>query len=340
MPNTLTQRPGVYSDLEASGIRYSAGKGRAAGLLCQCDSVAPGMYTVASAFAASAAFGAEESITELCSLMLKNGASSVVCSVYGSEDDGEEAAERFKTEESAYVLVCGSDTKEEQQALLGAAVSASAQRREKICVFGMESGDVDELTQRAAGFNSERAVLIGLPSGEGVAAAAAAAGAICAIADVAAPVVDIALDGVTVSGMFSDEDFDALILGGVTPVESFGGEVSISRGVTTRTLTGGTYDQSFRELTTILIADEVIPGIRASLEAMFRRAKNTAATREAIRTQVILELEQRIAGEIIESYGTVSAQADSQDPTLCLVSFDFVVAHGLNRVHLSAVITV
>jgi len=340
VPSSLTQRPGVYSDLEASEVRYSSGKGRTAGLLCLCDAVAPGLYTVASAFAASATFGAYEKITELCSLLLKNGASAVVCSVYDSETTPEEAASAFLTEESAYVLACGSSELAVQTALLSVAAGASAQRREKICVFGMENADIASLTERAAALNSERAVLVGVPSGDGVGAAAAAAGAICAISDVAAPVVDISLEGVTAEGMYSDDDFDALIVGGVTPVEAFGGAVSVSRGVTTRTTTGGSYDTSFRELTTILIADEVIPGIRESLTAMFRRAKNTAATREAIRTQVILELESRILSEIIESYGTVTALADAEDPTLCLVSFDFVVAHGLNRVHLSAIITV
>lgn len=340
MPSSLTQRPGVYSDLEASEVRYGSGKGRAAGLLCLCDAVAPGMYTVASAFAASATFGANEEITALCALLLKNGASSVVCSVYDSQSDPKDAADLFLTEENAYVLACGSDDMEVQTVLLDAAAGASAQRREKICVFGMTDTDIGQLTARAAALNSERAVLIGIPAGDGIGAAAAAAGAICAISDPAAPVVDIQLEGVTVSGMYADSDFDTLIIGGVTPVEAFGGAVSISRGVTTRTTTGGAYDTSFRELTTILIADEVIPGIRAGLTSLFRRAKNTAATREAIRTQVILELENRVLSETIDSYGTVTAQADTEDPTLCLVTFDFVVAHGLNRVHLSAVITV
>lgn len=340
MPSSLTQRPGVYSDLEASEVRFSSAKGRAAGLLCLCDAVSPGLYTVASAFGASATFGAEEDISALCALLLKNGASAVVCSVYNSDTDPAEAADLFRTEESAYVLACGSGDNQVQSALLAAAAAASAQRREKICVFGADTCDVQELTEKAAALNSERAVLVGVLSGDGIMAAAAAAGAVCAISDVAAPVVDITLEGVSAKGMFADEDYDALILGGVTPIESYGGDTVISRGVTTRTMTDGIYDTTFRELTTILIADEVIPGIRTSLADLFRRAKNTAATREAIRTQVILKLEERVMNEIIDSYGAVTAQADAEDPTLCLVTFDFVVAHGLNRVHLSAILTV
>lgn len=86
--------------------------------------------------------------------------------------------------------------------------------------------------------------------------------------------------------------------------------------------------------------DEVIPGIRDALRARFTRAKNTAQSRSAIRSQVIVELEKRVAQEIITDYEDVTVTAVEDEPTVCLVEFAFTVAHGLNQIWLSAHITI
>ena len=143
-----------------------------------------------------------------------------------------------------------------------------------------------------------------------------------------------------VSQLYSDNDIDLLVRGGVTPLEAVGGVVSPVRGITTRTTTGGVQDATWRELTTIRIVDDVIPTVRDALRARFRRAKNTEQSRGAIRSQVVLELENKLAREIITGYGEVSVEADADNPTVCLVDFSFTVAHGLNQIWLSAHITV
>lgn len=65
----------------------------------------------------------------------------------------------------------------------------------------------------------------------------------------------------------------------MTPLETLAGACYVVRGVTTRTKTGGVVDNTWRELTTILVVDEVIPGIRNALRAKFNRAKNTVQSR-------------------------------------------------------------
>ena len=90
----------------------------------------------------------------------------------------------------------------------------------------------------------------------------------------------------------------------------------------------------------MLIIDDVIPSVRSALRLKFPRVKNTAQTRGAIRTQVIIELESKLKKETIDSYGAVTAVADESDPTVCNVGFEFAVAHGLNRIILSARISV
>ena len=91
---------------------------------------------------------------------------------------------------------------------------------------------------------------------------------------------------------------------------------------------------------TARVVDDVIPGLRSALRARFRRAKNTPQSRGAIRTQVVLELENKLAREIITGYDGVEVTADSGDPTRCLVDFSFAVAYGLNQIWLTAHITV
>ena len=63
-------------------------------------------------------------------------------------------------------------------------------------------------------------------------------------------------------------------------------------------------------------------------------------TRGAVRSQVIMELENRLRAQIIDSYGEVTVSAAEEDPTVCLVEFSFAVAHGLNQIVLTAHITI
>lgn len=156
----------------------------------------------------------------------------------------------------------------------------------------------------------------------------------------------VPLNGAEIRGLgglgtaYTDNDIDLLVRGGVTPLESTAGTVSPVRGITTRTTTGGAADTTWRELTTILIVDDVIPAVRQALRSKFARAKNTAQSRSAIRSQVIVELEKKVAEEIIDSYGEVTVTASEDDPTVCLVEFSFAVAHGLNQIYLTVHITV
>ena len=139
---------------------------------------------------------------------------------------------------------------------------------------------------------------------------------------------------------YDDREVNLLVQGGVTALEMLAGSCYVVRGVTTRTKTGGAADATWRELSTILVVDEVIPGIRSALRAKFSRAKNTPQSRGAIRSLVVMELEKRVGREVIDGYEDVTVSALDSDPTVCLVEFAFTVAHGLNQVWLSAHITV
>lgn len=345
MNMTDHERPGVYSSYDASAIVSGSGTGKTVGLVGVgvCEKMGT-MIPISRQEEAVTAFGGNAALTELVRLLLLNGAAAVRAVAVTDTEDYAAAFAALEGEEDVSIVVCDSETLTVQQALRDSVTAASQARRERICVLpGGKGEDVSALVTRAQAINSERAVVTA-PSpqdGDGARVAAAVAGAIAGERDPAVPMGGAALKGVgDIAARYSDNEIDLLVRGGVTAVENVGGRVSIVRAVTSRTKTGEVSDATWRELTTIRIVDDVIPTVRNSLRSRFNRAKNTEQGRNAIRDQVVVELENKRSREIITGYDAVTVSALSEDPTVCLVEFSFTVAHGLNQIWLSAHITV
>ena len=352
MSVTTHQRPGVYSSYDASALISGSGGGRLVGLAAVNTAAPSGKaQTITSYDKAAAAFGSggDEDMAQLIRLALSNGASGVVAVPVADTAGYQAAFDTLAGIEDLAVIICGSTELAVQQKLRASVIQAAGERRERLAVVAGAAGEtVEELIDRAGGLNCERVVLTA-PGGvdregkaiSGLCVAAAAAGAIAGERDPAVPLGGAQLFGLYgLEGRYSDNELDLLILGGVTPVESVGGGVSVVRGVTTRTKTGDTADATWRDLATIRVVDDVISSLRSALRAKFRRAKNTQNGRSAIRAQVVLGLEDKLAREIITGYEDVAVTADTEDPTRCLVDFSFTVAHGLNQIWLTAHITV
>lgn len=346
--SNLHERPGVYSVYDTSSVVSGGRAAKAIGVAAKASKGTVGQaVTVTGRSAGLAAFGEDTApgMSTILDLLFAGGASKVTAVRVADEGTAEDYQAAFAAlgKEDVQVLVCDSGELEVQKALRAAVEEASALRHERIAVAGCAGADVEALVSRAAELNSERVVLVGPDaldrSGKtisGVFAAAAVAALAAAGGDPAVP-----LNGAEVKGLgglaqdYDDGDIDRLIRGGVTPLECVAGVVSPVRGITTRTTTGGAEDATWRELTTILIVDDVIPAVRNALRSKFSRSKNNARSRAAIRSQVIVELEKKRAAEIIDGYDEVSVSASQEDPTVCLVEFGFSVAHGLNQVRLT-----
>lgn len=341
---TRHERPGVYSSYETSSLTAaSVGGGKVAVIAAALQAEVGTVYQWTSYSRASGDVG-DCALSRLAQLAIRNGAGTV----YGvpvQDGDYEAAFAAAAAIEDAGILVCDSTDLTVQQALKTMVQECSAARRERIAVVGGAAGETaGELVKRAAQLNCERMVLVAPGAGDGsggAACAAAVAGAIAGGSDPALPLGGAQLYGLEgLERVCDDGEIDLLIQGGVTPLEMLAGSYYVVRGVTTRTTTGGAADATWKELTTILVVDEVIPGLRNALRAKFSRVKNTAQTRGAIRSQTVMELEKRVSREIIDGYEDVTVSALEDDPTVCLVEFAFTVAHGLNQVWLSAHITV
>ena len=347
MMMTTHERPGVYSSYEASSLTAAASRGAAVAVIAPADQAEEGRVYLWTSYSQAVADVGDCELSQMAQLAIRNGAGQVYGIAAGQ--DYEEALETAAQVEDAAVMVCGSTELSVQKALKNTVEECSAARRERIAVVGGKAGEsVEQLVARAKELNSERIILAapGSVDGSGTAVggalcAAALAGAIAGNADPALPMGGAQLYGLSgLETAYRDGDIDALVRGGVTPLETLAGACFVVRGVTTRTSSGGVPDATWRDLTTILVVDEVVPGIRNALRAKFSRSKNTAQTRGAIRSQTVLELEKRVNAEIIDRYEDVTVSPSEDDPAICLVEFAFTVAHGLNQIWLSAHITV
>ena len=347
-----SERPGVYSSIDVSSALTGSGAGRTVGIAARAETgTAAKVVSVSSYAEAVNAFGAESELASLIKILFMNGAPKVAAAPAAVSEEptteGYTAAFAALMEDADIgVMICASHDANVHLALKTALTGANENGKYRIGVVEAQ-GEAAELAALAEDLNCEMMVMVGpcAADADGQAVpgviSAATAGQIAAAADPALPLNGAQLYGPEgLCTAFTDANIDTLVRSGVTPVENISGEFFVVRGVTTRTKTGGAADNTWHELTTILIVNDVVPTIRDALRSRFARSKNTAQTRGAIRTQVVIELENKLAREIIDSYGNVSAQASAEDPTLCEVSFEFTVAHGLNKISLTAHITV
>ncbi|MGM9521833.1 MAG: phage tail sheath C-terminal domain-containing protein [Oscillospiraceae bacterium] len=349
---SIGERPGIYADYEVSGVSYS---GKTSGTVGVCaaggaEQELGEVFDITSYAAAVTKFGASAAITELVRILIKNGVSVIKAVPLGEEPSTEDYSAGFNklcALEDVKSVICDSADAQVHGALKTAIESADERARHKIGVVEAH-GTVQEMISAAGAINSERIVVAapGALSESGDTAqtgslAAAVAGVIACSSDPAAPLNGAELYGMGgVAQSFTDGDVTLLVRGGVTPAECLGGTVSLIRAVTSRTKTDGETDATFRELTTVMIIDDVLPTVRDALRTSFSRVKNNERTRGAIRTRVIVELEKKLSAEIIDGYDNVRVEQDGTDPTVCNVSFEFMVAHGLNQIRLTAHITV
>ena len=342
---TTHERPGVYSAYDVSSVVDSRAGAKTVALVAAGGGTVGQVYELTRYEAAVAAFGETDVMTKLARILFLNGAAAVVAVPTAAEEEEYKAAfELLETREDIGVVVCDSTDLTVQQALRDSVQAASEARRERVAVVcGGAEETVTELVARAQAINDQRVVLAAPCEAEGAAGsvAAAVAGAIAGSLDPAVPLGGARLRGVNgLKAQYTDSEIDLLVRGGVTPLESVAGAVTVVRGITTKTMSGEAPDATWRELSTILIVDDVIPTIRNSLRAKFNRAKNTAQSRGAIRAQVVVELENKLEQEIITGYENVSVTPKEDNPTVCLVDFSFTVTHGINQIWLTAHITV
>lgn len=345
---SVSERPGVYSAVAVESSLNGGQVGKTVGIAAAAEKGTKGVCDCILSYAdAVEKYGKDCALSERIKVLFLNGASKIIAvpvcvgEVVPTTEDYTSAFAALMNEHDVSVMVCDSSDAAALDKLRTVIMGASENGKYRIGICDV-GGTVAEACNSAEALNCERMVMAyPAVSGKSGLLAAALAGAVAAGSDPSLPLNGAELLGVDGSNsMFTDTEISELVTGGITPCENVSGKLCVVRGITTRTLTGGEADNKWRELTTVLIIDDVIPSVRSALRVKFSRVKNNRQTRGAIRTQVIIELESKLKQEIIDSYGDVTVSADENDATVCNVYFDFTVAHGLNRINLLAHISV
>ena len=310
------ERPGVYVEYDTL-LRTAPGTYRTVGIAAQGSGTEVTDFSTLEA--ATAALGSAQS-SAMVQAALQNGAAHVLFCPY-TGTDGSSAAVSLLTQGATAIAVDSTEGLADITTLL--------EEHNAICFACASKEDALALAQS---IDHRRIVLLSPDDGLG---AAALAGCLGSQSDPSMPLNGITLAGLSeVEDTFTDAEYDTFLRAGVTPLEEIGGQVTALRVVTTAT------ESTWRELTTICILDDVLPTLESTLRTRFLHKKNNLATRNAIRAQTAMLLDDRVRRELIEDYSNLQVSAVPDNPTVCEVSFSFTVVHALCRIHLTAHIVI
>lgn len=343
-----SERPGVFSSFETSTITYGGQSGGAVGLVAACKGCEVGrVYSVTRMSTANLYFGEMEEASPmiaLCEILLLNGASEIKAVAVDSDTSYEQAFALLEGDPAVVTVVCDSTDEQVHKTMLESITRASKNKRERIGVAFAGTGAAN----RAKELNSERLVLTaqnGLDENGQVLSGVFLAAALAAKASMAGASEQnfngLGISGIpALEGLLTEEEIDDLIRAGVTPFETLSGGVEIIRAVTTRSTSNGIPDRTYRDLSTVLVIDNVITGVREALRICLPGARNNQRTRTAIVTQAAIELSKRQETGLLDGYEMPRIFPDPEDAGICIVELAFTVARGINQIHITAHIRV
>ncbi len=352
MSTVSAERPGVFSRYTVIGSLGGGAAARAVGVIA-ASPTGEGQtlkhYTKLNDALAEYGDTRSSMLAALIKILMMNGISDIYAVSVGGEPVQEDYLAAFVLLDGVQGIngvVCDAPTLAIMQALAGQLRITSESGRERIGFFGIPADALPE--QAAKALNCER-VCLAFPAvsfeGGGVQSGAYLAAAYCAAAlREEDPAANLNLAEVTGAFTFpapcEEERLTGLLQAGVSAFEASGDKAELIRALTTKTGENGVQDSSLRELSTVRIIDDVIPGIRALLKAQLRGTKNTASARDAIRTQVACELSRKCSWGIIDSFEAPVVSVKENEPTVCVVELAFAVVYGLHRIDIVAHVSV
>ena len=343
---TRNQRPGVYSRYDATSsytapmsLKYAAVVAKATG------GEADALYSFGSMAEASEIFPYDADgiyMRDLIGLLFESGISRVLAVPVG--DGYETAFETLSTAENVGAVICDADGQEDLTKLKEYVIKSFEERRECIAFCGLDDAAAAEAAQA---LNCERVVMtcpvVALKKNgrrSAVFAAAAVAGKALATGDAAYNFNGEAFPLLTEPEALPENTIQHLLESGVTVFESVGGEVECIRALTTRTKTNGVPERSMTGINTILIIDDVMQFVRATLRIQLRGGRVSGSPLESIRSQVVVALSQKQQEGLLESFAPPRCRPGLTDPSVCIVEMSFTVAHVISQIHVTAHIQV
>jgi hypothetical protein len=279
----------------------------------------------------------------LIDVLFESGVSRVLAVPVG--DDYETAFGALSGEENIGAVICDAALREDLEKLKAYLIKSFEERRECVAFCGI--GDAESAASMAESLNCERVVMAspavtlkkdGRQSA--VFAAAVIAGRVLATGDAAYNFNGEGFPLLSTAEPLPENTIQSLLSSGVTVFENVGGAVECIRALTTRTKTNGVPERSMTGINTVLIIDDVMQFVRATLKIQLRGGRVSASPIESIRSQVVVALSQKLEEGLIESFGPPRCYPDLTDPSVCVVEMSFTVAHVISQIHVTAHIQV
>lgn len=337
------KRPGVYSSYEVTSGYTSPLSQKYAAVIAKAQGGEVGkLYSFNSYSEACGVFMPDCDgvfMRALLRVLFDSGVSAVLAVPVG--DSYEAAFDMLKTAENIGAVVCDTTDISNLQGLANLVRGNALNRRECMAFCGIS--DPAAAMSAARAVNCER-VVITCPSAEAknggekaaAIAAAALAGKILASGDAAANFNGDNFPVLSSVDTMSEETIQSLLEAGVTVFENVSGQVECVRTLTTRTTTGGATDRSLAGINTVLIIDDVMQYIRATLKLRLSGGRIGGASSESIRSQVAVALVAKQSDGLIESFEIPRCYPSTDDPDVCVVELSFKVAHVVAQIHVTA----
>lgn len=307
------------------------------------------IYTITGTSDAATKFG--DNVSKLVKVLINNGVDNIKCisiGTYGADSGGYKsvaeayagAMEKSLTDNTIKCVILDVTTSDIITALKNHLNTAENEDMFRYGVVGATATTIEGALTEAESINDKR-IFMPFPhvvdiSNTTLSGAYVAAGLASLImtetSDPAMPMNSVEMNGFGGTTMvLLKSNRDELEQGGITGITSAGAP-AVWRLVTTRTQDAtGNPDPIWHEGTTLFIADDVLETMISTLQATYKRTKNTTRVLDAIRTTVIGVLEAKEGLEIIENFdkNTVSVIQDPDDIYGVLVDYEFDVVTPL-----------
>lgn len=343
-----TMRPGIYTSYTVSA--YGAGEGeRGLGIVSASQIPQLSVQKITSQGQAQELFGPLDGaapMTRMIIAALQNGVGKLYAVSPATEDEsGYEAALNQLLEVPEVYAVCTDREDQELETFLKTKLDAmEAEGRERIAVLG--SSDWEQAEQKAVRMNHKR-ICVAYPA----AASSQGAGNL-------SPVLlgsmicrehrpysnlngELAEGDFILSQQLSREQQEQLMQVGICLLEPASDAVMLVRGMTTHTKNeSGLNDRTYRNISSVLILDQVVPGLRQVLQQLLTSSDNSTASLDGIQSMTASRLEDFKQQGLISDYGVPNVYLKEDDRTVCVVEVNFTVRQGLNQIYLTAQIHV
>lgn len=350
--------PGVYSEIDASAaVSAMTPNNIVIGVVAQAtkgtDGAAYGMVSVEDLVNK---YGTDNNMYKIVMTAMANGASKfVVVKVKNTAtvDEYKAALAALELEEAVKIVLTDSTDPQVHDAVKAHVKAASSSRKERIAFGGFAAATELATAKTNAETLNDGRFFATYPnpldkSGAelpGWYAAAAVAGQLAAEDDPSMPMTNVEVNGFFgLKQKLKDSEISSLIDSGIIVLEVRNGVIRIVRFISTYTKGAtGTKDITWQEVTTTRISDYIMEDLRNRISNKFARAKQSLATREAIKSEVVTALLQYQENGYIEEVDAakdVSIAINPSDPFRNDVTFKYNVTGPVNVVFLKGYLVI